>query len=92
MNKSTKAKVFSAIACASIMIALATLILLGFEMHEQVLEWRMNGERAKANALIVSRAIQVGALLATSYISITLSEKLENKKPALPVYDRTLEI
>ncbi len=86
MNKAT---IFSTISCVCMVIAVLLLINLGFAM-ESVREWRMDGDRAKADALVFSRAVLLGGLLGSSYVSLRISEVLGGVKELEPVFDRTM--
>ncbi len=89
MNKS---KVFAVISAISLVMAMVTLMVLGFEM-EEVRQWRMNGERAKANMHLLNRGILTISLVASSCFALRISEVFSGKKQISynPVFDRTME-
>ena len=88
MNKSV---LFSTISGITLIIGFVALIIFAVEMMD-VPTWRMNGEYAKANALILNRVIFIGSMLISSYISLRISDVLAGNKAPTPAYDRTLEV
>lgn len=88
MNKS---KLFSAIACIALVLAFFVVVSLGLEM-DNVRQWRMDGEIAKANFLVLSRIVMLLCLLGSAIMACFVSDALTPKTMNSEVYDRTLEI
>lgn len=81
LNLSTK-KMLEIIAGVSILLSVLVLIKLGLDMH-LVTEWRVNGERAKANMFLLGRGTLVFFLTAISFIATHISDTLEASSKAL---------
>lgn len=77
-NLSTEKKL-EIIAGIAIFLSFFMLMKLGLDMH-LVTEWRMNGERAKANAFLLNRGAVLVLFLTISMTAICIAEKLKAQK------------
>ncbi len=71
----SKEKILEIIACVAVFCGFMMLIKLGLDMH-LVTEWRMNGERAKANAFLLNRGALIFFLVAISTTAFHILDKI----------------